>query len=157
MEGLRQYLLTIASAAIICAMVTAFFGKKSSYSSVIKLLTGIFMAIAVISPWIKLQFSDITDYVRGISMDGEQISVQGQNIASEEYRSIIKSQSEAYILDKAAFMGVDVSVEITLCDSDPPTPQSVTIKGAVSPFARSSLQDYISSQLGIPKENQTWI
>ncbi len=157
MESIRQYLITIASAAIICGMVTAFFGKKSSYSAVIKLLTGIFMAVAVISPWIKLQFSDISEYIQGISLDGENISVQGENIAHDEFQSIIKAQAEAYILDKAAFMGVDITVDITLCDCDPPTPQSVTIKGAVSPFAKSSLQDYISSQLGIPKENQIWI
>ncbi len=157
MDSIRQYLLTITSAAILSGIITAFFSKKSSYSAVIKLLTGIFMAIAVISPWINLHFSDLSEYIAGISADGRDLSSQGENIASKEYRAIIKSQSEAYILDKAAFMGVDLTVEITLCDSDPPVPQSVTIKGAVSPYAKAKLQDYISSQLGIPKENQIWI
>lgn len=114
------------------------------------------MTITVISPVIRIQISDFSEYLDGISSDGSQIVEEGQQIAEQQYRAVIKQQTEAYILDKATSLGAELEAEVTLSENTPPVPVSVKIKGAVSPHARQVLQDYLSSQLGISKEHQLW-
>lgn len=156
MAHLRNYLITISAAALICGTITSFFGKKTSYSVVIKLLTGIFMTITVISPIIRVKIADFSDYMDAILSDGKEIVTEGQQAAEEQYREVIIQQTEAYILDKATSLGAELEAEVTLSESSPPIPVSVKIKGAVSPHAKQVLQNYLSSQLGISKEHQLW-
>ena len=67
---------------------------------------------------------------------------------------IIKAETEAYILDKASQLNVELSVEVTIDEENIPT--AVTLSGEVSPYARRQLQEIIESDLGIAKENQRW-
>jgi hypothetical protein len=70
---------------------------------------------------------------------------------------IIKSKTEAYILNEARKMELDITVEVELSDADPPAPCRVFIKGTASPYKKTVLGRYISDNLGIPQENQQWI
>ena len=66
---------------------------------------------------------------------------------------VIKANTETYILDKATTMEVELNVEVTL---DGLIPKKVILQGAVSPYTRASLSDWIAQQLGIPREAQIW-
>ena len=156
MEAIRQYLLSVVAAAIICGVTTNLLGKKGTFGAVLKLLTGLFLAITVVSPLTKIQLIDFYEYADNLSIESGALTQQGQTMANEELRAIIKSRTEAYILDKAASMGSDLRVEVKLSDSDPPQPASVTIEGAVSPYAKQRLKELIANELGIPEENQVW-
>ena len=59
-------------------------------------------------------------------------------------------------MDKAAALGIRVSVEVILADGDLPVPEQVLIKGAVSPYAKQKLTRMLSEDLGIAEEDQTW-
>ena len=71
--------------------------------------------------------------------------------------AIIKEETEAYILDKAASLGVTLSVEVMVEDGNVPRLSGVQLSGQVSPYARQQLSTWISNDLGISKENQKWI
>ena len=77
--------------------------------------------------------------------------------AAQEQAKIIKEQSQAYILDKAVSLGADISVAVTVSETTPPTPIEITVKGAVSPYVKTVLKDYLKEQFGIPEEAQKWI
>ena len=156
MNGIREYLLTITVAAIFCGAIRDFFRKKSAYWAIINLITGIFMAITVLSPFLNFRLDSLTDYMDHFSWEANQASAAGIEESRKERDAIIIRKTEAYILDKAAYLGADLSAQVTLSNGEPPVPQTVTIRGAVSPFLKSTLEDYISSQLGIAKENQIW-
>lgn len=156
MEGIRQYLLTIVAAAIVCSVVTNIVGKNGANAAVVKLLTGLFLAVTVISPWTKMQIIDFSAYADGLSAQAEDAAAYGESIANEEMSAIIKSRTEAYILDKAASLGLDLTVEVTVSGSNPPQPYTVTIHGAAAPYAKQQLQNMIANDLGIPEENQLW-
>lgn len=156
MEGIRQYLLTIVAAAVLCGIITNLLDKKGAFAAIIKLLTGLFLAVTVISPWSKVQIMDFSVYASGLSAQAEEAAGYGHSVALEEISAIIKSQTEAYILDKAASTGLGLTVTVTVSGSDPPQPYAVILRGAVSPYAKQQLQRIIASDLGIPEERQSW-
>lgn len=156
MTGIRQYLISITAAAVFCGIVTSFLDKKSVPAALVKLLAGLFLSFTVISPWVKLQFYDITDYAVDITSDAAIAVEAGEIAAQEALVSRIKSETEAYILDKAASWGAELTVEVTIADSDPPIPSAVRLTGAVSPYVKAMLSQMLETDIGIPKEAQIW-
>lgn len=156
MDEIRQYVISIILAAIICGLITHIMGNKGINGELIKLVCGVFMAIVFISPLVKLDFSDWDNYWNMIVNEKDMAVMEGHNNTLDEMAAIIKEQSESYILDKAGSLKLDLEVEVTLSDSNPPVPIYVELKGAVSPYAKSQLAQIIETDLGIAEENQEW-
>ena len=156
MEGISQYLLTVVSAGIICAICSGMISKKGTYAAIIKLLTGLLMLLTMLAPLTKLNIQDLTAYFNDLSFDGTANAQAGEAMAVDATESIIKENVKAYILDKASALGLDVEVDIALTEDTPPLPRSVTVTGAVSPYAKQVLTKVISDDLGIPEEQQLW-
>lgn len=156
MEGIKAYLISVTAASLIHGIINTLVGKKGTTSTVIKLLAGLFLALTVIRPVVHLSIPELSGYIGSINTDAQLAVSQGEIMASEELAVIIKAQVEAYILDKAASLGVDMEVEVILSDGMPPLPAGVVLKGAVSPYAKSQLSRFIEEELGIPKGAQQW-
>lgn len=155
MEGLRGYILSVISAAFVLAILNTLVDKKGSAGMLLRLIGGLFLTFTLISPVIDLDFTGIFDYLEEFSESGSDAAVSGELMAREEYRTIIKDKLEAYILDKAKDLGLDLTVEVTLGDDD--VPEEVIIRGVASPYGKARLQQMITQDLGIAKENQLWI
>lgn len=156
MDQIRQYIISVVAAAIFCGLVTTLLGKQGSIAAMGKLLAGVFLTMTVVSPWFKLELGNWEQYLDALSSDGTTVAESGKTMAAEETAAIIKARVESYILDKATEMEVDLTVEVTLSDDDPPMPQSVRLNGNVSPYAKARLSDIIAKDLGIPAEEQLW-
>ena len=156
MEWGRQYLLSVTAAAILCAIVKGLTDKKGSPAALIKLICGIFLAITVLAPWTSINLSGLTDYMKSFTIDADAAAAEGADYAREETAAIIKSQTEAYILDKALSMGANLQVSVTLSEDTLPVPCAVTISGNISPYAKERLTLYIMDDLNIPEAQQTW-
>ena len=154
MEG---YILSVVASAVICSGLRALFGSKGSTAALLQTICGIYMALVLVVPLKDIDFSVYTDYFSGIMEEAEAAAEEGENSALQELSKRIKEETEAYILDKAVSLGADVSVEVSLSGSTPPTPNQITVKGAVSPYVKKVLSGYIEEQLGIPEEAQTWM
>ena len=61
METLKNYLLAITAAAIICAIARSLCEEKTVSGSMIRLIAGIVMTVTVLSPVVKLKFDDLPD------------------------------------------------------------------------------------------------
>ena len=157
MEGLSSYILSVVASAIICSGLRALFGGKGSTGALLQTICGIYMAFVLVSPLKDIDFSIYTDYFSGFMEEAQTAVGEGENLALQELTKRIKEETEAYILDKAVSLGADVSVEVSLTGSTPPTPSRITLKGAVSPYVKKVLSRYIEEQLGIPEEAQTWM
>lgn len=157
MDQLGQYILSVASAAFLAGILGSLTDKKSGAGSVLRLLSGLFLTFTVISPIVKMDFSGITDYMESYAREGENTAAWGDAAAEDERRTIIKSRVEAYILDKAEALGTAVTVEVTLSDDIVPVPEEALLRGAVSPYVRTRLEQMMEADLGIAKENQLWI
>lgn len=158
MDQVRQYVISVISAAILCGIVNIITEGKHAHTAIIRMITGIFMSITLISPLLKMQIDGLTEYTDRLFSEGNMAVANGKDIAQDELCSIIKSRTEAYILDKANSMKLDieVEVEVNLGDEYLPLPNAVTLTGSVSPYSKDVLSGYIANELGIPREDQVW-
>ena len=156
MEGIKAYILSVAAAAILCAVVRRLLEKKGTAGSVGKLLTGIFMAVTVLSPLTGLTVDPVEDIMNDYRSAAEDAVAIGEKSANEALRESISQRLEAYIIEKALNLGADVVVEIKLSQDLYPTPVGIKITGQIAPYAKSRLQRIIQEDLGIGEEDQIW-
>lgn len=157
MSGIAEYLLTVSSAAIACSIAKSIAGEKSTAGKITKVVSGIFLTVTLISPVVSIHITDVTEFFEDYRIEASEITEAGAQMANTAMGDIIKCNTEAYILEEAAELGLDIAVEVTLCDSDPPAPYQVIITGVIPPYKKSVLTQFIANDLGIPQENQRWI
>lgn len=157
MAEIREYLIGVTAAAILCGIVTSISGEKGLLGSVIKLLTGLLMALALVSPWVSIPLEDLFGWTETIKADSSAIVRQGQSVGEESYRRVIKERLEAYILDEAKSLGLDLSVSVTLSEDAVPVPIGAELAGSVSPYFKQRMTLFMSDELGIRRENQIWL
>lgn len=157
MAGLGEYLLTVTAGAIICSIARYIAGDKSTAGKITKVVSGIFMTVTLISPIIEFQIDDLSYFLDDYRSMASEVSESGAQMANSAMEDIIKENTEAYILEEAIKMDMNITVEVTLCDSDPPVPYQVIVTGTVSPYKKTVLSRFISNNLGITQENQQWI
>lgn len=155
-ESIKDYLLAIFAAAILCAIMTRLMGDKGTHGAIAKLIAGLFLAFTVIHPVASLDLSGFSDWTGDFSDAGAEAAAAGESQMKKAIASGIKSRSEAYILGKAKALNVELKVEVTLSDDDIPVPCDISLSGKVSPYAKARLQAIITEDLGIEKERQTW-
>lgn len=155
MESIREYLIGVTAAALICAVMTKLLGK-GTLGAVVKLIAGIFMALAIISPMVDIRIEELTDFVSDIKLSADDAAVEGENSARAAVESIITERTREYILDKAEALGLEMTVEVELDTGEIPVPRAVTLSGDISPYAKAVLSEYIAANLGIEAEEQTW-
>ena len=155
MDGIRQYLLTVITAAVLCGILEAIPAQKGSGNAVRKLICGLFLTVTVAAPLTRLDFTQWIPEEALWNQDGSDMAAAGAEAAAIERNAIIKSAAETYILDKAAALEVSLTAEVTV--SEDGTPESVILSGVLSPYARQVLSNTIASDLAIAKERQKWI
>lgn len=157
MAWIRQYILSITAAAIICGILVSLFGKKGTIGTICSMLCGIFLAIVVIRPITTIELDSFSSWMSGLEAGSADAAAEGESLAWESLSQIIKEETEAYILDKAASLGLSVEVSVRLDGEELPVPESVTIQGTASAYQRLRLTQALEEELNIAKEDQLWI
>jgi len=153
---LKAYFVSIVTVSLICSVVQSF-PLKDAAKDLTKLICGLLMAITVIAPVRNLDFSSISIPAIVLSDDAQSTAAAGEQLARNTLAEIIKTETEAYIQTKAAEMGADVFVTVSVSNDDLPVPTAAVISGSLTAYERNLLQNILNSQLGIAKENLQWI
>ncbi len=156
MDALGPYLLRVTAAAILCAILKSLLGKEGTPAAMGKLLCGVFLAVTVLHPLTALRMGSLQVFSQDIAWEASQAVAQGESDAAQALRAGIKQRVEAYILDKAASLGAELTVEVTLTKDAPPAIAQARLAGKISPYAKAQLSDILTRELGIPKEAQQW-
>ena len=132
-------------------LVPAGAGRK-----ICRLTGGLVLLLAMVQPVLKLDGDALTGALTRYRLDLED---QRQTLEEENrllYESIIEAQSAAYIVDKAAALGISCQAEVVCrCDGeDVPCPYQVQIRGEMSQEQRQLLAQLLESDLGIPPQRQ---
>ena len=156
MDAIREYILGITAAAMICG-ITLCFAEKSSNQALLKLICGLILTFSLVEPVLNLM--DRNWQALGISFqeDAREAAQEGKLQGENTLRQLIKQETEAYIMDKARELNLQIQLEVTLSDQPMPVPESVVIKGTLPPYGKQRLSLILTRELGIPKENQQWI
>lgn len=157
MDALREYILSVTAAAILCGILRTLIGEKGTAAGIVKLICGLYLAFTVIRPVAQVELSEFSFFTAEIAEDAQEAVNAGEDFVRDSVSHIIKSETEAYILDKARTYGAEIQVEVILSDATQPIPEKIKIKGALSPYVKTQLQSMITEDLGIPKENLSWM
>lgn len=150
MNGLAQYILTVTAAAMLVGILQSLAGQ-GSMGTLTKLLGGVFLALTILSPVLRLEIPDPAEWFADFTLDGESLVAEGSAMAADAKADIIRSQLEAYILDKA---GADLAVAVELDEMG--IPCGVTLTGDVSPHTKAQLSRMLEDDLGLGEEVQQW-
>lgn len=153
MDSWKQYIYAVILCVCICSVITQMI-SDSRQKSLIRMICGVILAITVLHPLSRLGWEDLLS-----SYDWDPDSAQywidrGEDLAWETAAEVIKSSCETYILEKAELLGADIDVQISLNKDQ--IPVSAVITGKFGSDQQRQLQNILTTDLGLPKENQTW-
>lgn len=156
MESIREYLISVTAAALLCGIVKSLAGEKGNIGGLMSLICGIFLAVTVIRPLKEIRLADLAPLSSDFLTEARAVSDEGADYARQAMARHITEECEAYILDKAQTLGADIRVEIQVSREGSPIPVSSVISGRLSPYAKNQLKRILETDLGIPEEDQQW-
>lgn len=154
METLRGWILTLTATGLICGAARAL-SPKGTVRKAVSVVCGFAMMAAVLSVAGNVDALGISRYAARYNSDAALSIDSALEGASKQTRFIIEERTEAYILDKAASLGLALrDVEVTaLWSSDgfwyPAHAEMACPEDPELSYA-------LTAELGIPKEEQIW-
>ena len=155
MELLRTWMMGVTAAAILCALADRLM-PDGPVRRVGRLTMGLVMLAAVLHPLIHLEGASAevpeTDW-------SAQTAVQIQSLEEERnqtMKAIIEQEFAAYIVDKAAQLGVECTAQVTCRPGESGLlfPQQIQVTGTFAPEQWEALTQALEEELGLPKEQQ---
>ena len=151
LENLRTWVFRIIGASVISSIAMSV-TLSTKMKRVVSLCCSFLAAAVLLTPLAGLSDASLSlpDLKESASFRASQLEKRNAELRT----SIIASECEAYILNKAAELGAQVSVSVTLDDKETPYSCSITTdSGGAVKFA---LSETIEKDLGIPLERQYW-
>lgn len=156
MNDLKQYMITIIAASLICAVTLALVPKDSKHHKMIQMICGVFLLLSALLPLRNRRQFDFSFHFDDIKLSANAIAEDGVSYSQQALCQLIKENTEAYIQDKATAMGAEIAVTVTVDTKDAPVPVAVDLEGSISPYAKSKLISIIANDIGIPEDQQKW-
>lgn len=156
MNLIKEYTFTVVSVCVVIAIIRKITSAHFT-TTVINVVCGIVLSLAIISPVIKIKISDLSNYTSAVQMDADALINGGVDHSQDQLRTIITDDLTAYILEKALMYDCSIDrVEVVLSEDALPVVNGICITGRYSPHAKKCLSDSIEVNLGVAKENQEW-
>ena len=149
---MKGYLLSIVAVAFLVSVLNAL-GGTGAGQGMRRLVGGILLTLAVLRPLGKLNIT--IPELDSFSFDAEKAVSAGLEQADELRLQRITESYDAYILNKAAALGLDADADVTVREDG--CPESITIRATASPGERQELTGIIARELGIEEEAVVWI
>ena len=148
MEVVRGYLLRLTAGAFLSAGLLALIPKGTSKKAA---------AVLALTPLAQLDYDALSEAISRLELEKEEartgIEIRNQELVAR----IISGRVQAYILDKAASLGLTVTVELEMeTRAATPYPKAVTIHGEATPAQKQQLQQYLEQTFAIPVQRQVW-
>ena len=152
MDAFRNYLLHLICSALVAGILSDL-AEKTSFKKQMRLVCSLFVTVALLEPLVHLRLPNLEQMGNQFLTDAKDAVLQGENFRVRSVAGIIKDEAESYIQKEARAIGA----ELTLDTGDPPAPESVILRGSFDASSEWEISSILTQQLGIPKENQTWI
>ena len=153
MHELGKYIISVSACALACGMVLTL-AKDTGHGGMIRLLCGVILTITALAPIRTIPIPEVADAAVFHEIQGRIHTQEGEDMARTAMERIIKAESEAYILDKAGALNLALEADVTVSDG---IPTAVCLRGEGAPWQIRQLENIITQELGISKENLRWI
>ena len=156
MDEIRAYILSVGAAGLLCTIAAQLAGKDSMAAKAVKLVTGLCMLLTVLKPFGQLRPERLQDYLDKFSVHADIAVSEGESQTQLALQNSIKEGIAAYILDKGAAQGANLTVQVMLDEGFPPQLRSVQLTGQIAPYAKQVLLDSLCRELGLEEEDILW-
>jgi len=156
-EALFSWIRGIFCAALLCAAALALC-PKGRVKTVLSAVCGAIMLCAVIMPISDFDYTLYSQSLAEYRKSAAEFSEEGEEYAQGLNRTYIQEKCAAYIVDKAASLGADISASVLAEWSEAGYfyPVSAVLEGELNDIQRARLSAYIESELGISADMQEW-
>ncbi len=159
MGAIRNWVLGLCVGGLICGIVQAITPKNGSGNAV-RLACGFMTVALLIGPLREFDFEEYAGGLGELRAEGGEYAGEAIAGGEEHLRAVIEERCEAYILDKAAELGIadaEAAVSAEQRDGDTyPYPYSAELGGEAEVEQKKRLSSFIEGELGIPAERQYW-
>lgn len=149
---MREYVLGILCAAFLASLIFTI-GGEGPGKGTRKLIGGMFLALAVFRPMGGLELPDLS--LVQYRIDADAAVAAGTAQAENARTEFITEACGAYILSKAAELGLEPEIQVSLDEKGMPC--AITLTASASPSEREHLSGCITRELGLGKEDVIWI
>lgn len=154
LELIRQWLVGITCAAMITALAEGL-APPGAVQKIGRFTGGLVLLTAVLKPIAAVDGQALSRALTEYRLDLSAYSAQLEEENRALTKSIIEEQSAAYIVDKAAALGLSCQVRVEADGSGEwPIPWSVTVTGDLDGPAREALTRQIQEDFAIPAQRQ---
>ena len=153
MEVIRTWLLSVSCAALLLALADALM-PKGTVKKVGKLTGGLILFLAVVSPVARLDEWDLAGWIGSYRAQAAMAAVRLEETDANLLESIIAEETAAYIVDKAAALGLETEAEVRVAPDGEGVPLPREVRLTIP--RDSALSDWLAEELGIPAEAQYW-
>lgn len=153
MAAVREWLETVVLVTMLLALVESMI-PEGAVRRIAGFTGGVILLIALLRPLLSEESTglrlDLERYTAALEARQEELAEAG----SRALANGIAERTEAYILDKAAALGLSarVTVRTETGEDGVPVPAAAEVTAAWSP----ELAEYMEQELGIPEERQVW-
>lgn len=158
-ELIRSWLVGITCAAMVVALAESL-APAGAVRKVGRLTGGLVLLLSILQPVMTLDMADLSGLLAEYRLEAAGYSELLESENEKLMKDIIAEQTGAYILDKAASLGLDgceVTVEVEERTEGYPIPASVTVMGPISQSQQQALSRQIEANLAISADRQTYI
>ena len=153
--AVRTWLTAVAAVSLLLSVVQ-YITPKGTLRDTASFIGGLLLLLVLLQPVRKAALPD--DVHMGLAEYEKQVETYRTKLEEERKKklgTLRESETEAYILDKAARMGLTVRIKVGTEENSEgvPVPVSAELTGTPS----RELSRWIEAELGIPVERQVWL
>lgn len=151
--AVREWLTSVVAVTLLLTVAQTLI-PEGSIRKIAGFTGGLALLAALLQPVLRTDLSRLQLNFDVYSAAIEERKAELGRAGETELAEVIASRTEAYILDKAALLGLPVAVRVETAAGENGIllPAAADITGPWS----AELADYIERELGIPRERQVW-
>lgn len=158
MGAVRGWLLAVITVSLLCAVADALM-PAGAVKRVGRLVCGLVLMGAILSPIARLDVEGSQRWLDSYLSSVRSREAELEDTVNSQMKLIIEREYAAYILDKAAQLGLEctVRVECELSEDGLYLPLRTEVAGLRTAGAQEKLIRIISEDLGVPAQSQIYL
>lgn len=157
MWALGQWLIGLTAAAILCTLANSLM-PEGVVRQVGRLAGGLVILASLLRPMVHLEANGLASWLEEHWTEYDVHQEELERERDKSMKLIIEQSCQAYIVDKAAQLGVSCTAEVSCIQDEDGgyLPWEVTLHGTLTPEQQTGLTQQIQEELLIPAVRQSY-
>ena len=158
MGAVRSWLLSVIAVSLLCAVADALM-PSGAVKRVGRLVCGLVLMGAILSPLRSLDLEGSRRWLEDYLVSVRSREAELEETVNSQTKVIIEQKFSAYIVDKAAELGLTCRARVECAPSEDGLylPVRTEVTGAMTADVQGKLIRIIESDLGVPAEAQIYV